>query len=69
MALPPTAFILPTSICQAKGVKGNDVNMSDSTCPCSAVTTLDHHLTNVWVPPEAPLLAFEMADRLWVPLK
>jgi len=61
-------FHLPST--KMKGVKGDDVNVSDSTCPCSMVTTLDHHLlANAQVLPEAPLFAFEMADGSWGPLK
>jgi len=35
--------------------KGDEVNVTDSTCPCSATTALEHHLSsNVAIPLSAP---------------
>jgi hypothetical protein len=54
----------------AEGLKGADINISDSTCNCSAVSALNHHLAaNANVPPNAPLFAFETADGGWAPLR
>jgi len=50
--------------------KGDEVNVTDSTCPCSATATLEHHLaSNVSVPASTPLFAFKLADGLWAPME
>jgi len=39
---------------------GEDVNITDSTCQCSAMTAFKHHLSsNMTIPDSAPLFAFE----------
>jgi len=50
--------------------KGKDINITDSTCSCSAVTAFEHHLSsNTAIPASAPLFAFETADGQWSPMK
>ena len=61
-------FHIPSS--KTKGSHGADIIVTDSTCKCSPVITLNHHLTaNIKVPPHAPLFAFEMADGGWAPMR
>jgi len=49
---------------------GNCINISDSTCDCSTTWAFKHHMaTNIDIPPNAPLFAFEMADKSWSPMK
>jgi len=60
-------FHLP---CTKTKEKGDKVNITDSTCPCSATTVLEHHLSsNVAILPSAPLFTFEMADGQWSPMQ
>jgi len=50
--------------------KGDVINVTNSTCPCSATSTFEHHLSsNLGVPASTPLFAFEMADGQWSPMK
>jgi len=50
--------------------EGDTINVSDSTCECSAIDTLEHHLTsNTDIPSDALLFAFETADNSWSPMK
>jgi len=50
--------------------EGDTINMSDSTCECSAINALEHHLTsNTTILINAPLFAFETADNSWSPMK
>jgi hypothetical protein len=61
-------FHLPST--KTKGLKGDNVRISDSTCSCSAYTALDHHMfANSAIPGDAPLFAFKTADGGWAPLK
>src|SRR5882724_4183769 len=49
---------------------GEDINIMDSTCPCSATSTLEHHLSsNIAIPKSAPLFTLETADGQWAPMK
>ena len=49
---------------------GEDFNIMDSTCLCSAMSTLEHHLSsNTAFPESAPLFTFETADGQWAPMK
>ena len=49
---------------------GKDINVMDTTCPCSATSTLEHHLSsNKAIPKSAPLFSFETADNQWDPMK
>jgi len=48
---------------------GDTINISDSTCECSATVAFEHHLSsNIDIPPNAPLFAFETADKSWSPM-
>jgi len=50
--------------------KGDEVNITDSTCSCSATSALEHHLSsNTSIPETAPLFTFELADGQWAPMK
>jgi len=61
-------FHIPSS--KTKGLKGDDINISDSTCDCSAYSAFEHHLSaNSKVPGDAPLFAYETADGGWSPMR
>jgi len=50
--------------------EGDCINISDSTCDCSATRAFEHHMeANSDVPPDAPLFAFETADKSWSPMR
>ena len=47
-----------------------DINITDSTCPCSATSTLEHHLSsNKAIPESTPLFTFKTANGQWAPMK
>ena len=49
---------------------GEDVNITDSTCPCSPISAFEHHLlSNSDIPSNAPLFAYETGNGTWSPLK
>jgi len=61
-------FHVPST--RTKYEKGDDINIYESTCSCSAYTAFEHHLVaNKNVPRDAPLFAFETADGGWAPMK
>ncbi|KAF8587815.1 DNA breaking-rejoining enzyme [Ramaria rubella] len=65
--LPHTAFHVPST--KTTGSHGTDIFVSDSTCHCSGVFALEHHLkSNANIPKNAPLFAFETADGGWAPM-
>ena len=61
-------FHIPNS--KTEGSLRADIIITDSTCRCSPVTALNHHLAaNSKVPSHAPLFAFETADGNWAPMR
>jgi hypothetical protein len=66
--LPYITFHIPNS--KTQGTEGADIHISDSTCDCSPIYALNHHLSaNIIVPPTAPLFAFATADGGWAPMR
>jgi len=60
-------FHLP---CTKTKAHGHDVNIMDSTCPCSPIAAFKHHLlSNSDIPLNAPLFAYETGDGMWSPMK
>ena len=56
--------------CTKTKADGNRINILYSTCDCSATQAFEHHMAaNTDIPPNAPLFAFEMADKSWSPMK
>jgi len=50
--------------------KGEDVNITDSMCQCSATMAFEHHLSsNISIPNSALLFAFETGDSKWSPMR
>ena len=46
---------------------GNTINISDSTCECSSIGALEHHLnSNTDIPSDVPLFA---VNKSWSPMK
>jgi len=47
--------------------KGEDVNVTDTTCLCSPTIAFEYHLKlNIAIPSSAPLFTFEMGEGRWV---
>jgi len=56
-------FYLP---CTKTKEKGKDINITNSTCQCSATTSFEHHLSsNQLIPDTAPLFAFKTGNGMW----
>ena len=50
--------------------KGEDINITDSTCQRSATTAFKHHLSsNKSIPNSTPLFAFETGMDTWSPMR
>ena len=50
--------------------EGDTINLSDSACNCSAINAFEHYLSsNMDIPPDAPLFAFETVEKSWSPMK
>ena len=58
-------FHLP---CMKMRERGEDVNVTDTTCLCSPTTAFKHHPNNA-IPGSAPLFTFEPGDGWWVPMR
>src|SRR5882724_12048258 len=49
---------------------GDRINVSDSTCKCSATQAFENHIVaNGDIPPSTPLFSFETADKSWSPMR
>src|SRR5882724_3215462 len=52
--------------CTKMQEKGEDINLTDSTCLCSPTTMFEHHLlSNNTIPTSTPLFAFETGNGFW----
>ena len=60
-------FSIPHMKTNADGV---NINVSDSTCNCSAIIAFKHDLSsNSLIPTPAPLFTFETSDGSWAPMR
>ena len=50
--------------------KGEDVNITDSTCQCSTMIAFEHHLSsNKMIPDSTPLFTFKTGIDTWSPMR